>query len=211
MAKDERDPLEELRRGCPEIPNPYPYSGDLLELWFWQRNIELRLDRSKPMQASEAWVFRPSELADRAMSRYSVKYELPFKRVHEFLNRVEAVFNRLLDGDADQDDMRIEMGLLAGKIHTAIEIVSENDRADSEKTRTAATAVVARQSSPTEDDHLDNDWVILTPSQLRKILDIEQDTLVRRLKTQAIRNVKITTKSYRVDPTSLGKGWEKHL
>lgn len=52
-------------------------------------------------------------------------------------------------------------------------------------------------------------WPTLSPAELRKLFDIEQDALVRRLNSQAIRNAKITSKSYRIDPGSLPDGWER--
>lgn len=54
-------------------------------------------------------------------------------------------------------------------------------------------------------------WPTLSPDELRKLFDIGQDTLKRRLKSQAIPNLCITTKAYRVDPTSLPDGWERTL
>ena len=52
-------------------------------------------------------------------------------------------------------------------------------------------------------------WPTLTPDDLRTLFHIEQDALVRRLKT--IPNERITTKSYRVDPSALPDGWKRTL
>ncbi len=54
-------------------------------------------------------------------------------------------------------------------------------------------------------------WPTFTPAELRKLFDIGQDALVKRLKSQAIPNKQITTKTYRVDPSTLPDDWKRIL
>jgi len=55
------------------------------------------------------------------------------------------------------------------------------------------------------------DWPILAPQDLRKLFCIEQDTLLKRLKSQTIPNRFISTKEYAVDPKCLPTNWEETI
>ena len=75
----------------------------------------------------------------------------------------------------------------------------------------AETATKAKHPNEVKPPDAVAGWPTLSPDDLRKLFYIKQDALLRRLKSQTIPNLCITTKAYRVDPTSLPDDWKRTL
>ena len=165
-----------------DAPFPFEYGSDLHWFWGWgQRTYDYLADDRTPDQLDNM-IFFPDELAYDAIATLGVKYPLAMQPVVEALNNLkktwEEVSKQLPAPDSDA----------AYQVATAVQFLNNRIRA-------AVEAIVEAENSKEAANYSSKRY---TPAELRKIFDISQDTLKARLKSQEIRNIKHSSKSYQI-------------